>query len=141
MTDALSRLRFLSVLLGCNLLGDVGEHGGALGRLEVLGASLLKQRLGLRPAYSLDWPFIAPSAIAYFFMACLVLKACSFCVAGDMISSEGDTYFSALYLSQSSACLFQRLQVLTAHCPCAIAELDGDTRGSWDCPCLAMMLA
>jgi hypothetical protein len=43
------------VLLGCSLLGDVGEHGGALGRFEVLGASLLKQRLRLRPACTLAW--------------------------------------------------------------------------------------
>jgi hypothetical protein len=53
MTDASSRLRFLSVLLGCSLLGYVGEHGSALGRLKVLGASLLKQRLRLRPAHTL----------------------------------------------------------------------------------------
>jgi hypothetical protein len=99
MTDALSRLRFLSVLLGCNLLGDVGEHGGALGRLEVLGASLLKQRLRLRPAHALAQLSSTRPCSTYFFIACLVLNAASFCVAGDMISSEGDTYFSLLYAS------------------------------------------
>ena len=34
--------------------------------------------------------------ITNFFMACLVLKAVSFCVAGDMISSEGLTYCCGL---------------------------------------------
>lgn len=33
----------------------------------------------------------------YFFMACLVLNVCSFCVAGDMISSEGETYCCVLF--------------------------------------------
>lgn len=32
----------------------------------------------------------------YFFMACLVLKACSFCVAGLIMSSDGETYFDSL---------------------------------------------
>jgi hypothetical protein len=99
MTDVLSRLRALSILLGCSLLGDVGEHGGALGRLEVLGASLLKQRLRLRPTHTLAQLLSTRPYSTNFFIACLVLNAASFCVAGDMISSDGDTYFSVLYAS------------------------------------------
>lgn len=34
--------------------------------------------------------------ISYFFMTCLLRKAASFCVAGDWISSEGDTYCGPL---------------------------------------------
>jgi hypothetical protein len=37
-------------------------------------------------------------SVTYFFIACLVLKAWSFCVAGDMISSEGETYCCVLHL-------------------------------------------
>jgi hypothetical protein len=37
----------LRLLLGSRLLGNVREHGCALGRLEVLGARLLKQSLRL----------------------------------------------------------------------------------------------
>lgn len=40
-------------LLGCSLLGHVGEHGSTLGRLKVPGARLLKQSLGLRAAHLL----------------------------------------------------------------------------------------
>jgi hypothetical protein len=36
--------------------------------------------------------FDSSTRMTYFFMACLVLKAASFCVAGDIISSEGETY-------------------------------------------------
>lgn len=42
-------LRSTLLLLGLIVLGDVCEHGGAFGGLEVLGARFLKERLGLRP--------------------------------------------------------------------------------------------
>jgi len=52
-----SSLRLLHLLiLGHSLLGDIGEHGGALCGLEVLGARLLKQSLWLRSAHSLALP-------------------------------------------------------------------------------------
>jgi len=40
--------------------------------------------------YSLVW------WSTYFFMTCLVLNACSFCVAGLIMSSDGETNFCSL---------------------------------------------
>jgi hypothetical protein len=52
----------------------------------------------------------------HFFMACLVLKACSFCVAGDMISSEGETYCCGLYhVSLLRKAKFEALLLLIIH--------------------------
>jgi len=89
------RVFFLRVLLG-----DIGEHecAAALARLEVLRARLLKQRLRLRPRRALVYtPLLIFSCKAtYFFMACLVLKACNFCVAVLMMSSDGETNFCSL---------------------------------------------
>jgi hypothetical protein len=72
--------------------------------------------------------------ITYFFMACLVLNACSFCVAGDMISSEGETYcwsLNVVYLVGRNMLAVSAL--LTARIACAIARLDGGVRGSLTC--------
>lgn len=85
-------------LLGCSLLGNVGEHGSALGRLKVPRARLLKQSLWLRAAQLLARRKLG-GCYTHFFMACLILKAANFCVAGDMISSEGETYCCALRMS------------------------------------------
>jgi hypothetical protein len=81
------------------LLGDVGEHGLALSRLEAARACLLEECLRLGPAvvstvlHSLD-----EYRVTHFFMMFLLRKLLSFCVAGDWISSEGETYFCALIL-------------------------------------------
>jgi hypothetical protein len=48
-------LLHLLLALQRGVLGDVGEHGGALGRFEVLGARLLEQSLWLRPANMLAY--------------------------------------------------------------------------------------
>jgi hypothetical protein len=45
----ITMLDTLSLVLAQRFLRDVGEHGCALCRLEILGARLLKKRLGLRP--------------------------------------------------------------------------------------------
>jgi hypothetical protein len=44
--------------------------------------------------------FVYSHKVTYFFMACLVLKACNFCVAGLMISSDGETNFCSLIHGQ-----------------------------------------
>lgn len=78
------------------LLGDVGEHGLALSRLEALSARLLEECLRLRPATVLVPVGQASVQKSYFFMMFLLRKLLSFCVAGDWISSDGETYFCAL---------------------------------------------
>lgn len=65
----------------------------------------------------------------YFFIACLVLKACSLLVAGDMISSEGETYCTFLHtFSHAHHIVIQG--ALTAHCCHATAGPGGGIRGS-----------
>jgi len=123
------RVFFLRVLLG-----DIGEHeyATALVRLEVLRARLLKQRLRLRPRRALVYnlSLVYSWIAAYFFMACLVLKACNFCVAGLMMSSDGETNFCSLSIV-SDARWDMNMYELTVRCLGATAELDGGSRGSW----------
>jgi hypothetical protein len=80
-------------LIGClvGLLGDVGEHGLALSCLEALCACLLEECLWLRPVVMLALVLIWRILGAYFFMMFLFRKLLSFCVAGDWISSDGET--------------------------------------------------
>lgn len=90
------------------LLGDVGEHGLALSRLEAACACLLEERLWLRSAMRSGIDLHLCNTGTYFFMMFLLRKVLSFCVAGDWISSDGETYFCAL------------LFVSCAYCVCAV---------------------
>lgn len=96
-------------LLG-RILGYVGKHScaRAFGGLEVLSACLLKKRLRLRSVRLLDIKVCFEASLsAHFFVACLLRKALSFWVAGDMISSDGETYcwgLAKLVSVPNSAC-------------------------------------
>jgi hypothetical protein len=128
---------WLSTLLLRVFLWNIDEHQctAALARLEVLRACLLKQRLRLRPLVSL-LAYVPSSHVSsyratHFFMACLVLKACSFCVAGLMISSDGETNFGSLHILLAMHSWTQNIcRELTARHQGATAELDGGSRDS-----------
>ena len=77
--------------LGLAGLGDVGEHGGALSSLHVPRARLLKERLWLGPTGALAVILTRLTICTNLFKMFLLRKLLSFCVAGDMISSDGET--------------------------------------------------
>ena len=79
-------------------LGMSANRGAPLAASKFLELVFLNSVCGLdlRKCISNVSLVLISGAATYFFMTCLLRNALSFCVAGDIISSEGETYCAGL---------------------------------------------